>query len=76
MVHAFLFCSDGLTTMLSDEEIRDSVAAGQGKDSQALCEDLVDLANQKGGVDNITVVFVRITGPGAAPGPDAAAAAK
>jgi protein phosphatase len=61
---AFLFCSDGLTTMLSDDEIRDSVAAGQSKDPQALCEGLVDLANQKGGVDNITVVYVRITGPG------------
>ena len=60
---AFLFCSDGLTTMLSDEEIRDSVAAGQSKDPQALCEGLVDLANQKGGVDNITVVYVRIMGP-------------
>jgi protein phosphatase len=55
---AFLFCSDGLTTMLSDEEIRDSVSAGQ--EPQALCEALVELANQKGGVDNITVVFVRI----------------
>ena len=27
-----------------------------------LCQDLVDLANEKGGVDNITVVFVRIPG--------------
>ncbi|MFY9550929.1 MAG: Stp1/IreP family PP2C-type Ser/Thr phosphatase [Thermoanaerobaculia bacterium] len=58
---AFLFCSDGLTTMLSDEEIRDSVAADEKKDAQALCENLVGLANEKGGVDNITVVFVRIT---------------
>jgi protein phosphatase len=58
---AFLFCSDGLTTMLSDEEIRDSVSASQDKGPQALCEALVDLANEKGGVDNITVVFVRIT---------------
>ncbi|HEY3202375.1 MAG TPA: Stp1/IreP family PP2C-type Ser/Thr phosphatase [Thermoanaerobaculia bacterium] len=58
---AFLFCSDGLTTMLSDEEIRDSVAADEKRDAQTLCQDLVDLANEKGGVDNITVVFVRIT---------------
>lgn len=58
---AFLFCSDGLTTMLSDEEIRDSVAADEKKDAQVLCENLVALANDKGGVDNITVVFVRIT---------------
>ena len=57
---AFLFCSDGLTTMLSDEEIRDSVAADEKKDAQSLCENLVALANDKGGVDNITVVFVRI----------------
>ena len=57
---AFLFCSDGLTTMLSDEEIRDSVSAAHDQEPQALCEALVELANQKGGVDNITVVFVRI----------------
>jgi PPM family protein phosphatase len=57
---AFLFCSDGLTTMLSDEEIRDMVQADEKKDSQSLCQDLIDLANEKGGVDNITVVFVRV----------------
>jgi protein phosphatase len=57
---AFLFCSDGLTTMLSDEEIRDVVAADEKKDAKALCKDLVDLANEKGGVDNITVVFVKV----------------
>ena len=65
---AFLFCSDGLTTMLSDEEIRDCVAVDEKKDAEALCQDLVDLANEKGGVDNITVVIVRI--------PDAKADAK
>jgi protein phosphatase len=64
---AFLFCSDGLTTMLSDEEIRDSVAADEKRDAQTLCQDLVDLANEKGGVDNITVVFVRITDSPASP---------
>jgi protein phosphatase len=52
----FLFCSDGLTTMLSDEEIRDCVAAGESP--RDLCRHLVDLANEKGGVDNITVVAV------------------
>ena len=57
---AFLFCSDGLTTMLSDEEIRDDIAANAGKPAEELCQSLVDLANEKGGVDNITVVFVRI----------------
>jgi PPM family protein phosphatase len=59
---AFLFCSDGLTTMLADEEIRDSIAADEARTAEALCQGLVDLANEKGGVDNITVVFVRIPG--------------
>jgi len=73
---AFLFCSDGLTTMLSDEEIRDSVASNAEQGTEALCQGLVDLANEKGGVDNITVVFVRIEEPndatvaGAAPADD------
>ena len=55
----FLFCSDGLTTMLSDEEIREAV--GAESDPQKLCQKLVDMANDKGGVDNITVVVARIT---------------
>jgi serine/threonine protein phosphatase PrpC len=54
----FLFCSDGLTTMLSDEEIEDLVA--QHEDPQELCRALIDLANDKGGVDNITVVVARV----------------
>jgi len=57
---AFLFCSDGLTTMLSDEEIRDTVSAARDKDPRELCEALIEHANEKGGVDNITVVLVRI----------------
>ncbi len=62
----FLFCSDGLTTMLSDEEIRDYTAAE--RDPQTLCRQLVDMANEKGGVDNITVVVVCVPkDPPAAP---------
>jgi PPM family protein phosphatase len=57
----FLFCSDGLTTMLSDEEIHD--AAEKIKPTQELCKKLVDMANEKGGVDNITVVVVDISDP-------------
>ncbi len=54
----FLFCSDGLTTMLGDEEIEK--IAGEHEDPQELCRALVDLANEKGGVDNITVVVARV----------------
>jgi serine/threonine protein phosphatase PrpC len=56
----YLFCSDGLTTMLSDEEIRD--AALSEDRPKALCERLIQLSNAKGGVDNITVVVVSIAG--------------
>lgn len=54
----FLFCSDGLTTMLSDEEIR--VCVESERKPATLCHRLVDLANEKGGVDNITVVVVSV----------------
>jgi protein phosphatase len=60
----FLFCSDGLTTMLSDEEIRDALAAQA--DPRKACERLVEIANEKGGVDNITVVVARIKAEGEA----------
>lgn len=54
----FIFCSDGLTTMLGDEEI--SEAAAISAEPQKLCRKLVDTANEKGGVDNITVVIVHV----------------
>jgi protein phosphatase len=60
----FLFCSDGLTTMLGDEEIHDTAATV--KATQPLCQKLVDMANEKGGVDNITVVVVDIVESAAA----------
>jgi len=54
----FIFCSDGLTTMLSDEDIHDT--AEKEREPQSLCRRLVDSANERGGVDNITVVVVRV----------------
>ncbi|HZI67746.1 MAG TPA: Stp1/IreP family PP2C-type Ser/Thr phosphatase [Thermoanaerobaculia bacterium] len=61
----FIFCSDGLTTMLSDEEIHD--LAESEPTPQDLCRKLVDTANERGGVDNITVVVVKLPEPGARP---------
>ena len=55
----FLICSDGLSGMLSDPEI--SEVLGKGGDLPALCKRLVDLANEKGGHDNVTVVLARAT---------------
>jgi protein phosphatase len=53
----FVLCSDGLTGLVHDEEIAE--AANAGSDLDAICAQLVDLANERGGEDNITVVLVR-----------------
>lgn len=52
-----LLCSDGLTDLVSDEEIR-------GVFQQAPLEEagrkLIDLANQRGGHDNITLIAIQV----------------
>ena len=53
----FLICSDGLSGMMSDQEIADIL--GAGGELPALCRRLVDRANEKGGHDNVTVVLAR-----------------
>jgi serine/threonine protein phosphatase PrpC len=52
-----LMCSDGLTAHLQDDEILGLVV--DQDDPQLACEALVNTANQRGGVDNITVLIVR-----------------
>jgi len=56
----FVLCSDGLTTHLRDSEILDLVS--RDPDLQKSCDSLVACANERGGVDNITVVLVRLEG--------------
>jgi serine/threonine protein phosphatase PrpC len=53
-----LLCSDGLNSMLSDEQIRDAFV-GAGDDLDAGCQALIDAANAAGGDDNISVVLAR-----------------
>jgi PPM family protein phosphatase len=50
-----LLCSDGLNTMLADEQIR-SIVADYRHDPEAACRALVEAANRHGGEDNVTVV--------------------
>lgn len=52
-----LLCSDGLTKMLEDEEIRTVFAAG-ALDPTQVCNRLVTAALDRGGEDNVTVVVV------------------
>jgi len=52
----YLLCSDGLTGHVADDEIAALVA--DAPDLDAAAQRLVDLANTRGGEDNITVVLV------------------
>ena len=53
----FLLCSDGLTDMLTDEEISGILA--QNKSCEQLCKELVKVALKNGGKDNVTVVIIK-----------------
>ena len=54
----YLLCSDGLTRELSDGQIAAVITESQS--AQAATDQLIDLANQAGGGDNITAVVVRV----------------
>jgi protein phosphatase len=62
-----LMCSDGLTSMLNHQAI-EQVLREEGE-PQAAADRLVDLANDRGGEDNITVLLVDIREDGGAPPP-------
>jgi serine/threonine protein phosphatase PrpC len=57
-----VLCSDGLSGQVKKEEI--AAAVSQDKDLVKVCTQLIDLANDRGGPDNITVVVARLTGDG------------
>ena len=54
---SFVLCSDGLTGHVEDDEICKTVS--DNDELQEICDTLVDLANHRGGEDNITVVVAR-----------------
>ena len=54
----YLLCSDGLTGMVDEEEIAEHLARRRPVDE--LVQSLVDLANERGGVDNITAIMVEV----------------
>ena len=60
----FLICSDGLTDMVDDEDIR-SVLEKFRNDLDRATKSLVSAANRGGGEDNITVVAFEISEGGA-----------
>jgi PPM family protein phosphatase len=54
----FLICSDGLTSMISDDEVASILSSASSLDEAA--DTLVRAANQSGGKDNITVILFRL----------------
>lgn len=54
----YLFCSDGVTKLIRDQELAARMSANQEPDE--ILRGLIDLANARGGVDNATAVIVII----------------
>jgi len=52
----FMLCSDGLTKLATDAEIADVISGGN--DPAAAVDTLVQLALDRGGIDNVTVIAV------------------
>lgn len=53
----YLLCSDGLSGMLTDEQILDIVASTN--ETPEICRRLIAKANENGGEDNITALVIR-----------------
>ncbi|HTQ43050.1 MAG TPA: Stp1/IreP family PP2C-type Ser/Thr phosphatase [Polyangiaceae bacterium] len=54
----YVLCSDGLSGMVSDEDIQEIVNATN--DIREACRKLIQRANERGGEDNITAVLIKI----------------
>jgi len=56
----YLLCSDGLTGMVPEGEILKLVTAN-ADDLEKACRELIDMANEHGGLDNVTAILVKTT---------------
>lgn len=55
----FIMCTDGLNTMVEDQEILQDVLRADG-DVEKACDILIEHANRNGGEDNVTVIVLRL----------------
>jgi serine/threonine protein phosphatase PrpC len=53
----FLLCSDGLTGMVPEDEILRVV--NESQNLEAACQRLIEAANERGGLDNVTAILVK-----------------
>ena len=58
----YLLCSDGLFSVVSDEQIA-AVMGERGVPLEQICQRLVDAANAGGGPDNITALVLEVNAP-------------
>lgn len=56
----YFICSDGLTSMVDDKAIEERLQAIDLEDLDAAANELIQIANEAGGLDNISVVMLRI----------------
>jgi|JI10StandDraft_1071094.scaffolds.fasta_scaffold26700_3 serine/threonine protein phosphatase PrpC len=54
---SYLLCSDGLSNMMNDDEMQDII---NKFDVEQGARELVDLANSRGGEDNITLILLKV----------------
>lgn len=52
-----LLCTDGLYSLVTDEELQDCLTSGEDLESSLTY--LIDLANERGGLDNITALVIK-----------------
>jgi protein phosphatase len=71
----YILCSDGLSGMVSDDDIEQIVTVAP--DVREACRKLIQRANERGGEDNITAVLIQLEDqdqPSASSSPDNAGA--
>lgn len=54
-----LLCSDGLSDMVADWQIEETLCS-RGKELETMAQELVNLANRNGGRDNISVILIQV----------------
>jgi protein phosphatase len=59
-----VICSDGLSGKVHQDEI--AMIVHEARDFKSACQRLINLANERGGEDNITVVIAQFSGSGLA----------
>ncbi len=59
-VDYILMCSDGLNTMIDDEEIKDIIINNRELEVDKISKILIDKANYEGGNDNVSVILIKL----------------